>query len=216
MTIRTFAKGALVAMLAVAVIAPSLVLAAALNVQVTSPANNVEVNVNENVSFNVTATGGSPASYGYSWTFGDGTGSNIQAPTHKYATVGTYKAKAQVTDIAGNTGDAEVTVIVSNGTEDCTPLIVETDTDKPHAVVTSITKNSATIVWTTCEAATSRVVYGTSRVTDAIANDETDSKRGYQFSEPATATSAKVTSHSVNLTGLTPNTTYYFRVLSAR
>lgn len=216
MTIRTFAKGALVAMLAVAVIAPSLVLAAALNVQVTSPANNVEVNVNEDVSFNVTATGGSPASYGYSWTFGDGLGSNIQAPTHKYATVGTYKAKAQVTDVAGNSGDAEVTVIVSAGGE-CTPLIVETDTNKPYADPATITNNSATIKWTTCEASTSRVVYGTQQVSDAVAANDSDPKRGYQFDSGIQDTgTGKVTSHSVDLTGLTPNTTYYFRVLSAR
>ena len=57
---------------------------------------------------------------------------------------------------------------------------------------------SATITWTTNEPGTSRVDYGTSA--DAL---------NQTLNDPAL-----VTSHSVNLTGLTPGTTYFFRVRS--
>ena len=195
-------------MLAVAVIAPSLVLAAALNVQVTTPANNVVVGVNENVSFDVSATGGNPASYGYSWTFGDGQGANIKNPTHAYTSTGTTTARVQVTDIAGNTGDAQVTVVVTAGGP-CTPLIVETPVEaQPKA--TNVTKDSATIVWTTCEASTSRVVY------DTVSHPTVTDTANLGYANSTTIDNTKVTTHSVNLTGLSANTKYYFRVLSAR
>ena len=58
---------------------------------------------------------------------------------------------------------------------------------------------TATITWTTNEAADSEVVYGTDQ--GALNSSETDA--------------ALVTSHSIELTGLAPNTTYYYRVKSA-
>jgi peroxiredoxin len=61
----------------------------------------------------------------------------------------------------------------------------------------SLTKTSATITWTTNELADSFVEYGTDTSYGAIAGQE-DS----------------VTNHSVVLTGLTPGTTYHFRVKS--
>jgi len=64
---------------------------------------------------------------------------------------------------------------------------------------TDITANSATIAWTTNEAATSLVVYGTS------------TSYGSTTSQDMTL----VTSHSVGLTGLSPQTTYHFRVKSS-
>jgi phosphodiesterase/alkaline phosphatase D-like protein len=63
---------------------------------------------------------------------------------------------------------------------------------------TATTATSATITWTTNEAATSRVDYGTSQ--DSLSLSATGAT-------PAT-------SHSVTLTGLTTGVTYYFRVTS--
>ena len=60
-----------------------------------------------------------------------------------------------------------------------------------------ITGNSATITWTTDEAATSLVEYGTSDTYGSTAS-----------------VAGHTVSHSVQLTGLTPETTYHFRVLS--
>ncbi len=61
------------------------------------------------------------------------------------------------------------------------------------------TANTAAISWTTDEAATSRVDYGTT--TGALTQSVTNATPG--------------TSHSLTLTGLLPHTTYYYRVTSA-
>jgi len=58
---------------------------------------------------------------------------------------------------------------------------------------------TATVTWTTDEASDSRVDYGTSPT--ALTQNATDA--------------AAVTAHSVRLTGLTPGTTYHYRVSSA-
>ncbi|MDX6561148.1 MAG: hypothetical protein QOD65_962 [Gaiellales bacterium] len=55
------------------------------------------------------STAGTPA-----WTFGDGaaaTGTNV---THTYASPGSYIAHVTVTDTAGNTAGADVTIVVAN------------------------------------------------------------------------------------------------------
>jgi hypothetical protein len=74
--------------------------------------------------------------------------------------------------------------------------------DGPHissVVVLGQTSTTAAIYWTTNTASDSRVNYGTN--TTVLGNHEYDS--------------AKVTTHLVELTGLTPGTTYYFEVVSA-
>ena len=62
----------------------------------------------------------------------------------------------------------------------------------------NITTNSATISWTTSAAATTQVMYGTSS----------------SLGSSTTKNSSMVTSHSQNLTGLTPSTLYFFSVQS--
>ncbi|HQO20951.1 MAG TPA: hypothetical protein PLA03_11400, partial [Acidobacteriota bacterium] len=68
-----------------------------------------------------------------------------------------------------------------------------------NVAVTNITGNSATVTWDTNENANSRVTYGTSTPPGTNA----DNLASY------------VTSHTINLTGLTPCTQYYFSVTSA-
>ena len=77
----------------------------------------------------------------------------------------------------------------------------EDDTTPPviSNVNANASHNSCEITWTTDEAASSVVVYGTS----SSNLDQQEVVSGY------------VTSHSVTLTGLSPETTYYFRVKSA-
>ena len=215
MTIRTFAKGAFAAVLAVAVIAPSLVLAqSALTANIVAPANGATFEVGEAIQFTGSATGGS-GQYTFAWTWGDGTGDAGASETHSYNTDGAKTVTLDVQDEINTTSEAtrSITINIVPATGECTPLIVETPVEsQPKA--TNVTQNSATIVWTTCEAATSRVVYGTVQVSDEVANDDSSNLRGYQSTTLLDET--KVTSHSVNLSGLTPNTTYYFRVLSSR
>ncbi|MGI8666438.1 MAG: DUF4082 domain-containing protein [Jatrophihabitans sp.] len=66
------------------------------------------------------------------------------------------------------------------------------------AVAASGSGSSATVTWTTSTATTSRVDYGTSASTLNL----------------NASSASSVTSHSLALTGLTPNTRYYYRVTS--
>ena len=67
-----------------------------------------------------------------------------------------------------------------------------------QVAVSNVTSTSATISWTTDQATTSQMVYGATT--------------GYGSSTPLN--SALVTSHTITLTGLTPNVKYNFQVLS--
>jgi outer membrane protein assembly factor BamB len=62
--------------------------------------------------FDLTASGGLPA-YTYNWSFGDGTYSNAQSPTHVYDRVGNYTVYANTTDLAGNRTSQVLTVVVT-------------------------------------------------------------------------------------------------------
>jgi PKD repeat protein len=66
------------------------------------------------VAFTGTATGGTPP-YSYSWTFGDGSTSTAQNPSHTYNSAGTYTATLTVTDTSSpvKTAASSVTVTAS-------------------------------------------------------------------------------------------------------
>ena len=78
----------------------------------------------------------------------------------------------------------------------------------------NIGDNTALIIWLTSHQSTSRVVYGT----EAGVFDLTNLPNyGYQYSSSEEDTPANengVTFHEIELTGLIPNTTYYFRCIS--
>ncbi|HEY4483807.1 MAG TPA: fibronectin type III domain-containing protein [Candidatus Paceibacterota bacterium] len=195
------------------VLAPTLTLAqTALTVDITSPSNGAEVNVNQAVSFTAQASGGvSPITYG--WTFSEGPQLSGPTVSKTFTSTGVKTISVRATDRNLDSATKNIQVTVVDGSAECSPLIIENGTgNEPR--VTNLTSNSATIVWETCEPSTSRVVYGTAQVTDAVAADDTSNNRGYQTS--SSLDENKVTSHSVQLTGLEANTTYYFRVLSAR
>ena len=52
----------------------------------------------------------------YRWDFGDGTSSTLANPSHTYSAAGTYNARLTVTDAAGASTGASVTITVSVGT----------------------------------------------------------------------------------------------------
>ena len=82
------------------------------------------------------------------------------------------------------------------------PYTMPPDTTPPvisQVSASSTTVNSATITWTTNEASDTQVDYGTTS----------------SYGLATTLDSVKVTSHSVTISSLTPNTTYHFRVKSA-
>ena len=99
---------------------------------------------------------------------------------------GQHTVRAVAFDAAGNSADSSVAVVVHN----LAPTLTE--------VTTGTGVTTATVSWMTDEPATSRVEYGL----DAT----------YGTSSPIDTT--RVTSHSVALTGLSPSTTYHFRVES--
>jgi PGF-CTERM protein len=67
----------------------------------------------QTVTFDATASKDDNAVDAYAWDFGDGTQATGAAPTHSYAASGTYAATVTVTDGAGNTDTATVSVTVS-------------------------------------------------------------------------------------------------------
>jgi hypothetical protein len=96
---------------------------------------------------------------------------------------GDHVFQVQAIDLAGNTSQAAVI-----GWE------VATDTTAPIAtgLTTSVTRNSVTVSWTTNEPATSKVNYGSSTATNLVTTEDM----------------TLVTSHSVVVTGLNPNSVY--------
>ena len=99
---------------------------------------------------------------------------------------GTHTLYAVAEDIAGNYATSSISITVRNSP----PVISAISSGTP-------TTTSATITWTTDEAATSQVNYGTTT--------------GYGS---ASSSAALATSHSIALTGLISDTTYHFQVES--
>lgn len=69
------------------------------------------------VQFDGSASGGCP-DYTYAWSFGDGSSSSDQNPSHTYERVGDYFASLTITDSKGTTSQRSVSLTVS-----CPPLV---------------------------------------------------------------------------------------------
>jgi phosphodiesterase/alkaline phosphatase D-like protein len=114
------------------------------------------------------------------------------APSTKYY----YRVKSRNNDqlaTASSDANGDFSFTTLAGADTIPPIISSVQVD-------SVTSNKATITWTTSENADSYVDFGTASgvytSTQGLANDST-------------------VSHSVTLTSLTPETTYYFRVRSS-
>ena len=81
---------------------------------VTSSSGVGSGNVPLTVPFVAVPTGGRPP-YTYAWSFGDGTSSASQNPSHTYTSVGTYSANLTVSDANGGTAVASTLMIQVNG-----------------------------------------------------------------------------------------------------
>ncbi|MCL5040787.1 MAG: Ig-like domain-containing protein [Firmicutes bacterium] len=102
---------------------------------------------------------------------------------------GSYSLMIVAADTPGNASTTTAGTVTLDGTS---PAI----TVAPAA--SNLSGTGAIITWTTGEAATSKVEYGTSM----------------SYGSSTTVDSTLVTSHSVNLNGLSPTTTYHYRVIS--
>ena len=119
---------------------------------------------------------GAGPSYGYSWnSLGAANGSHTLA--------------ALATDAAGNTAASSVSITVNNAP---VPPVISGIT------AGSVTQSGATITWTTDQASSSQVAYGTTS----------------SYGSLSTLNSALTTSHSVTLTGLTASTAYHYQAQS--
>ena len=76
----------------------------------------------------------------------------------------------------------------------------------------AIGETSVTITWLTSYPSTSQVIYAAAG--ESYTFDLTQPNYGYPHAAPVPEDPAKVTFHSVTLTGLTPGTTYYYRTVS--
>jgi PKD repeat protein len=79
---------------------------------VTATATPSSATAGTSIAFAATPAGGS-GGLTYLWNFTDGSWSTASAPTHAFATAGTYHVYLTVTDSAGATANASVTVTVA-------------------------------------------------------------------------------------------------------
>lgn len=107
-------------------------------------------------------------------------------------TAGAHTLRARAFDPAGNNAYSTVTNVTVT-VPDTTPPVISAITSS------SVTQTSATITWTTDEASDSQVEYGPTT----------------SYGSSTTLNNTDVTTHSVNVSGLTAGTTYNFRVKSS-
>jgi hypothetical protein len=113
-------------------------------------------------------------------------------PAVDFAYDQTVSLVVDASDLNGNAMATDVYSFTTGPAPDTTPPVIS------NVQATSITDNSAVIAWTTDEASDSAVQYGTT-------------SGSYPLSRNSTTL---VTSHSITLTGLNDDTTYFFRVRS--
>ena len=156
------------------------------NNSVTITWTTVEVSTSQ-VEYGTTTTYGSSSPlYNNSVTSHSVTLNNLSATT-------TYHFRVKSTDAAGNLATSGDYTFTTAAPPDTTaPVISGVGTG-------NITTTGVTITWTTNEASTSKVEYGTSQTYGSQSNVD----------------NTLVTAHTVVLSGLTPNTIYYFRVISS-
>lgn len=189
------------------VVAPTLALAqTAPTVSIVSPSNNAQVTVNQAVTFQAQVSGG-VAPVTYNWTFSEGQAKSGQTVSHTFTSIGTKTITVKAID--RNLADDTETITVNVVNAASTDVVIS------NVQVSDISQNAATITWTTNIPATSRVIYDTA--SRKVENGGTiGSAPNYGYANSTTRDDAKVTSHSVRLTGLSSKTQYFFRVLSSK
>lgn len=180
----------------------------ALTVIIDRPANNAVFLIEQNIEFNVSASGGAPP-YSFVWDFGDGTTIAGNSYTKFYSATGTKTVMVRGVDFAGTSQSQTISLNIKATTSPPTPTDPLTIS---NIRVTDITSDNAIVRWTTSKPASSRVIYDS--VSHPSLAGQSAPNFGYASSTPTIDTDARVIEHAVTVTALQPSTTYYFRVLS--
>lgn len=180
----------------------------ALTASISSPVSGSSFNVGQTITLIGNATGGTGTYPSFLWSFSDGTQAVAgQNQTVSFGTTGTKTINLAVTDSNGDRHTVSTNVTIAGATTS-NPLVIS------NVQVVNVTKNSATITWTTNRPANSRVIY------DIVSHPTVDSNnKPYYAYASSTAQynnsmTASTTSHSVTVSGLASKTRYYFRVVS--
>ncbi len=148
------------------------------------------------ISWTTDEAANSQVDYGLSTTYDRTSSSAGFVTSHSITLTGLapdtlHHFQVSSTDSSGNTADSVDLTLTTAFAGDVTPPSISS------VFVSALTDTTATITWTTDEAANSQVDYGLS-----ASYDKTSSSAGF------------VTSHSITLTGLAPNTLHHFQVSS--
>lgn len=95
------------------------------------------------VQFTGGATGGE-APYSYAWTFGDGSSSTQQNPTHTYTAAGDYAAELTVTDGAGDSATSVANVDVGSASTSSSVSSSSSTTTSTSSAVVTVSSSSST------------------------------------------------------------------------
>lgn len=165
-------------------------------VTITSPANNATVT--SPFTVNATAVDDGVGTINRVELYIDGATTPVATDTsspYSFTNIslsaGAHTLRARAYDPAGNNAYSTITNVTVSAPDTTAPAI-------SAITSTSITQTSATITWTTDEASDSQVDYGTTT----------------SYGSSTTLDNTDVTTHSVNISGLTAGTTYNFRVKS--
>lgn len=135
---------------------------------------------------------GTSGSYGQSTALSTALVTNHSASLSGLSAATLYHYRVRSRDAAQNLAMSADFTFTTPAASDTTPPTISS------VSASGITGSGATITWATNEAADSQVEYGTTTA----------------YGQSSALDSAKVTSHSVNLTGLTVSTLYHYRVKS--
>lgn len=150
------------------------------------------------ISWSTNEPSDSQVQYGTTTTYGSSTALNLSLITsHAQSLTGllpstTYHYRVISKDAAGNVATSGDNTFVTAAVPDTTPPLIS------GIVSSNISGTGAVITWSTNEAATSQVEYGASTA----------------YGSTSALNSTFVISHSRSLNGLSPATTYHFRVIS--
>ena len=109
------------------------------------------------VSFNGAVAGGNPP-YTFLWTFGDGSSSDAQNPSHTYQAGGTFTVLLAVADSAQGSGSGAPLVITVAAAGALQPITTATPTNTPTNTPTATPTNTPTVAGTPVATTTPTVV----------------------------------------------------------